>query len=182
VPSRRDYSRRRILYVGADAQRKGLDILMAAMTILRSDRQDTKLVVVGTDCDAVDGVERHGFLDWSDASQFRRIHDIYESCTVAALPSRFEPVGCVYLEAMSFGLPIVAPPQFAGSEFIVEGVTGMFCDQTPAGVADAICKCLATPEITSKMGRSARSHQQQAFRWGHVVERITTTMPTGDAA
>jgi glycosyltransferase involved in cell wall biosynthesis len=45
-------------------------------------------------------------------------------CTIFALPSRYEGLGCVYLEAMSAGKPVIGCREQGISEIIQHGSNG----------------------------------------------------------
>jgi glycosyltransferase involved in cell wall biosynthesis len=47
-----------------------------------------------------------------------------QGCTVFALPSRYEGLGCVYLEAMSVGKPVIGCREQGISEVIRQGSNG----------------------------------------------------------
>ncbi len=101
------------LFMGRfDTGQKGLDLLAGAMTRGAADLSDWTFLFVGSGAGqgAIEGIR-----DLPDASLDIRIlpwaekpYDILQACDVLLMPSRFEGVPLVMLEAMSCGLPILA--------------------------------------------------------------------------
>lgn len=59
----------------------------------------------------------------------RELHDRYfRQAHVYVMPTYVESFGMVYLEALSFGLPIIAVPTYAVPEMVKDGVNGVLLD------------------------------------------------------
>jgi teichuronic acid biosynthesis glycosyltransferase TuaC len=84
------------------------------------------------------------------------------ACSVFVLPSRYEGLGCVYLEAMACGKPVVACRGQGIEELIEHGKNGwLISDWVHADDAlDELIKGLSTllgsPELCSRLGMAAR--------------------------
>jgi len=78
-------------------------------------------------------------------------------CTVFALPSRFEGLGCVYLEAMASAKPVIACEGQGIAEIIRHGQNGWLIpvDGVPE-MADALCQLLGSADLRAQIGASAR--------------------------
>jgi glycosyltransferase involved in cell wall biosynthesis len=98
---------------------------------------------------------------------------------VLAVPSFYEAFGIVYLEAMRFGLPIVASTAGAAHELVTHGQEGFL---VPAGDADALARHLRAltrgRDRLLRMGlaamRRARCHPTWAESGGRIREFIQT--------
>jgi glycosyltransferase involved in cell wall biosynthesis len=95
-----------VLYLGQVSAGKGCDDLLAAWTEYRSrpDARDATLVLAGT--------PRMDVPDRRDVAAIGRIPDAQKYAALAAadalvLPSRFESLGIVLLEAWQVGTPVV---------------------------------------------------------------------------
>ncbi len=103
-------------------KQKGQEFLLACLEKYRDRLSDVHLVYVGSGPDREDlqararaaGLEeRVTFIAWTDG-----LSDVYAALDVLALPSRFEGVPLVMLEAMSVGLPIAASGRDGMKEFL----------------------------------------------------------------
>lgn len=108
---------------------KGQDLLIKAVSVLKQRGLDVECLLVG------EGDSRallKGMIDKHDLSD--QIHlmgnrdDVPElmwNSDIFVLPSRYEGLGIVLLEAMAAGLPIVASNVDGVKELIEDGVTGL---------------------------------------------------------
>lgn len=104
----RNWEKPKILFVGKDWDRKGGPELVEAYKRLKPSFPELALSIIGCK-PRVDlpGVLVHGFLDKSDATQYDKIKKEYETATLFCLPSVWESVGIVYMEASIYGLPSI---------------------------------------------------------------------------
>lgn len=107
----RDWSRKRILFVGRNWSVKGGDHLVRAFEILREAMGDASLVIIGCipprSVRDVDGVECLGYLSMNKESERSRLIEEYRKATVFCMPSRTESTGMVFMEAAQAGLPVI---------------------------------------------------------------------------
>ena len=98
---------------------------------------------------------------------------LYEEATLFAMPSRFEPFGIVFLEAMAYGLPCIAADTCAMPEIVEHGRTGLV---VPPGDADALAEALieatADPARLAGMSAAARQTFLERWTWDHVGRRV----------
>ncbi len=99
-----------LLYVGRIAPEKNLEILMKAVQILNDMEASFQMVVVGDgpsrkkwESMGIDNVVFPGYKTGEN------LLEIYASADIFVFPSTTETFGIVILEAMSSGLPVVAP-------------------------------------------------------------------------
>ena len=78
-------------------------------------------------------------------------------CTIFALPSRFEGLGCAYLEAMACGKPVIACEDQGIGEIIQHGQNGWLVpvDGVEA-MSDALLHLLGSPDLRARLGTNAR--------------------------
>jgi glycosyltransferase involved in cell wall biosynthesis len=121
--------RRRLLFVGRqyhafDFYRKGGDLVLAALALLRRDYDpEITLTIAGPEKWPLpgtppDGVRFLGSLPPAEVSALYDCHDLF------VMPSRLEPFGIVFAEALSRGLPCVARDAYAMPEIVTPGVSG----------------------------------------------------------
>ena len=90
----------------------------------------------------------------------------YSEADIFVLPSRYEPFGIVFAEAMSFGLPIVATRVGGIPELVEDGENGFLV--TPGDVdslADAVDKLASNAELRGRFGRSIYEKSKKLTTW-----------------
>lgn len=96
-----------------------------------------------------------------------------QHCSVFVLPSRNEALGCVYLEAMSCGKPVVGCQDQGIDEVIEHGRNGWLI---PAEGVDELKHALTTlrrsPEISASMGMAARQTVVEKFTLRHQAQNL----------
>jgi glycosyltransferase involved in cell wall biosynthesis len=92
---------------------------------------------------------------------------------VFALPSRCEPFGLVFLEAMVFGLPCIGTRRDAMPEIIEDGITGYLVETgDEATLADRLVHLLQDRNLAKRMGEAGHARVMSRFQWSHVAERM----------
>jgi len=116
---------------------------------------------------AAASIEVTGFVPEADlAALWRRAH-------VLAMPSRKEGFGLVYIEAMRYGLPVIASLHDAGAEVNVDGLTGVNVDMARRdSIADALIALLGDTDRAAAMGRAGHARWSEHFRFRAFVERF----------
>lgn len=172
-----------ILAVGRLVPYKGFEVLIQAAQQLT---KDSVIVIVGggplqeelQQAVELGGVNNCVFLAGrlSDAA----LHALFERATIYCLPStyRAEAFGVVLLEAMAYGLPIVASniPGSAVPWVNQHGLTGF---NIPVGdanaLADACNRILASEELRTRLSQGARKRFLSEFTEDISVKRTLLT-------
>jgi glycosyltransferase involved in cell wall biosynthesis len=100
---------------------------------------------------------------------------------VFCLPTRFEPFGIAFIEAMYFGLPCVGTDAWAVPEMIVDGKTGFTIpiDDLDA-LTDRLLRLLGDRALARRMGRAGRGRAERHFTWEGTVQRMMQiSLPVG---
>jgi glycosyltransferase involved in cell wall biosynthesis len=97
-----------------------------------------------------------------------------QRCTLFVLPSRYEALGCVYLEAMSAAKPVVACREQGIEEIIEHGVNGWLVGPDHADeLSEAILRLLADAELRNQLGQAARATIVQAHSLDHQATQLS---------
>jgi starch synthase (maltosyl-transferring) len=93
---------------------------------------------------------------------------------IVVVPSLWEGMPNVVLEAMAAGRPVVASNIAGLDEVVVAGETGLlFKPGDPHGLADALLKLIQDPSLVNRMGRAGYELVQQKFQIRTTVEQTT---------
>jgi glycosyltransferase involved in cell wall biosynthesis len=92
------------------------------------------------------------------------VPEILPAFDVFALPSRYEGLPTVVVEAMMCGIPVVATAVNAVSDIVVPGETGLLVPpQRPDLMADAVRYLLDRPAVAVRMADNARARLGDRF-------------------
>jgi glycosyltransferase involved in cell wall biosynthesis len=165
-----------ILFVGRQFERKGGDLLVQAFRQVRQRIQDARLLIAGPPSLPVrePGMTFLGDLDKNEPHGWAALVAAYESADVFCLPTRFEPFGIAFIEAMHFGLPCIGTEAWAVPEMIADGETGFTIpiDDVHA-LTDRLLRLLTDRTLARTMGRAGRARAERYFTWEHVIRRMT---------
>lgn len=164
-----------ILFVGRQFHRKGGDVLMQAFRRVRDRIPDVRLLIAGPSSFTTrePGITVLGDLNKNTPEGWAALAAAYGSADVFCLPTRFEPFGIAFIEAMYFGLPCVGTDAWAVPEMIADGETGFTVpiDDVPA-LTDRLLRLLGDRPLARRMGNAGRARAYQQFTWDRVVQRI----------
>jgi glycosyltransferase involved in cell wall biosynthesis len=145
----------RILFVGNEVGRKGLDLLIEAVS--RAEPDAVLDVVTGDDVPEREGVRVHRGVEAGS----ERLRDLYAAADVFALPTRADAVPWSVLEAMAAGLPVVASRVGAIGELI--GDSGETVEPGDVGELAAALGRLADPERRRLLGDRGRQRVRERY-------------------
>jgi glycosyltransferase involved in cell wall biosynthesis len=169
-----------VLTVARLEHQKGHLHLLAAIPSVRARHPDTYFVWVG---EGTLHSELREKLHEQGSDGFVRmvgsrsdVADLMGGSDVLVLPSLFEGLPLVILEAMSIGLPVVGTNVCGTAEAIEDGVTGRLVPpRDPLALAASIVDVLDQPGLASARAEAARQRVEQEFsarRMGQEVARV----------
>jgi glycosyltransferase involved in cell wall biosynthesis len=173
-----------ILSVGVMGKLKGLfDLLEAAR--ISAETTGFRLVLAGPERephavrDARERIEEHQLADriqleggvWGDEKTA-----LFGGAALFVLPSYFENLPMVILEAAAAGLPIVTTPVGALPEFFVHDESVLFIQPGDVqGLANSLVELMENPARREKLGTAARNVYLESFsreRIMHSLDRV----------
>ncbi len=117
---------------------------------------------------AAAGLSGIEFLGRCDSARIRRL---LGGAAALVVPSTYEGMPLVVLEAMAAGVPVVASRVSGIPEVVVDGVTGWLVPpEDPAALALALAEVLADPAAARRRGEAGRRRVEERFRPGHAAE------------
>lgn len=92
------------------------------------------------------------------------IEDLWLQAHVFAMPSRQEGFGLVYIEAMRYGLPVIASVHDAGQEVNAHGTSGLNADlDRPGDLAAHVIALLRDRALARTMGQAGQARWREHF-------------------
>ena len=166
------YRSKRIVFVGRSVARRwelkwGPELIAAFERVLKV-HGDAKLTIVGCDPQIRDpSIEVFGTVPLD------QVIEHFARSTVFCMPTKMEPFGIVFLEALAAGLPVVALRLGATRDFVIPGRTGELVEPGDIeGLAQALISLLDDPGKCQTYGRNGRMLVQEKYSWDRVFEKM----------
>ena len=166
--------------VGRLDRQKGFDLLIDAVLLFRGLPDDVYFLIIG------DGPESERLQQQVQAARLekhirfggrrRDVPRLLAAAMAFILPSRWEGMPNVVLEAMASGLPVIATQVEGISELVQHGVTGLIvAPETPLELHDAIEQILSQHEFARDAGRRSQHIIRSSFT-AHSTSRAYATL------
>lgn len=181
VNNNKNYSKKNILFIGIDFERKGGNDLLRAFKIVRQLLPDTILNIIGpkqqVDHANIPGIIWHGLLRKNVMTEANKLHDLFNNSSLFVMPSLYEPFGIAPLEAMSYQIPCIVSNAWALPEIVPQNVCGKLvspgnCEE----LAECIISLLSNPSLLKEYGEAGRRHVENNFTWDKVVQRLISSL------
>ncbi|HEV2933442.1 MAG TPA: glycogen synthase [Streptosporangiaceae bacterium] len=174
-----DLSRPYVIFVGRITRQKGVPVLLRAASALVPEAQ---LVLCAGAADTPElGAEVTGLVDGLRASRSgviwipemlpkREVIQLLTHATVFAIPSIYEPLGIVNLEAMACGTAVVGSRTGGIPEVVADGETGLLVPPgEPGPLAEALNTLIRDPSRAAAMGQAGRKRAVAEFGWSAIA-------------
>lgn len=167
----------KLVFVGKDWVRKGLDRLLRALTLARRDGACAELVVIGLDPAALprdlaraEGVTWAGFID--KRSEIARFLDTVGGCDVGCLLSRAEAGGISLREFACLGLVTIAPAIGGSPEYVVRSAAELVAPNAPDAAIAKVIVALAGDRARLTAMKRAAFEARETASWDDAVRII----------
>jgi glycosyltransferase involved in cell wall biosynthesis len=158
-----------VLFAGRLAEQKRVDDLLKALDLLQHVQPDLRTVIAG------DGPLREMLEETARAYHLASrvkfvghredIPQLMAAADVVVLPSLYEGLPNVVLEAMRFRKPVVATAAPGTTEVVIDGETGLLVPiGNPTQLARAIRDVVRDPALAGRLGAAGRRHVESHFR------------------
>jgi glycosyltransferase involved in cell wall biosynthesis len=155
-----------VLFLGRRDAGKGYHALLRAWPLILKEVPDAVLMLAGPggpdDGGLIDQLPSDSIRDLGKPDEAQKA-DAYAACDVFCLPSEHESFGIVYVEAWSYGKPVICGTAPASRELVQDGVTGIHADHSEAVLAPALLRLLKNRTEALKIGEAGRALQQSRF-------------------
>jgi starch synthase len=174
-----DPARPTVIFVGRVTRQKGLPVLLraaarlvpGAQLVLCAGQPDTAELAA-----EVSGLvtslqaTRSGVIWIPEMLPKREIIQLLSHATAFAIPSLYEPLGIVNLEAMACGTAVVGSRVGGIPEVVADGDTGLLVPaDDPAALVAALNSLLADPARAAAMGAAGRKRALAEFSWDAIA-------------
>lgn len=168
-----------ILYVGSLAYRKGLFDLVECGKYICKEYFDVGFIIVGDGMLKDKLQEKVKKLELGNKIIFKghvpktELIRLYQNAIIHILPSHYEGLPTVLLEAMSCGLPVVATAVSGNLDVISDGENGILIPpKSPKKMADAISTLLDDETMRKELGKNARKTIEDKYTWDIICTNI----------
>lgn len=160
----------RILFVGADWERKGGELVVDAVRVLRSLGVPAQLTIVGCapEIDLPSDVTFvRGRVDKNTAEGRAELDDLFRSSHFFLVPSRAEAYGFVFSEAAAYGLPVLSTSTGGIPMVVKHDTTGfLFPVEAPAqDYAARIRRIWSSWQRYEELARNAHARYESTLNW-----------------
>lgn len=156
---------------------KGGELVLEAFEIIRRERPQTRLILVGNDeivarMQSRPGVEAHGFVSREALIRF------FHGAAMLVQPMLADPWGQVYLEAMKTCALVVSLRIAALPELTDEGRLGVLVSEPSAQcLAEAVLSTYARPQAElDAIASAAQERTLRLYNWDTVAGRLLTAL------
>ena len=172
-----------VLFVGREAKRKGLDLVLDACSKLHSDGiRRFRLTIVSNLLNANFTIPNEDWITWHRSLPHEDVIGLMKNAHVFIMPSRFESYGLVYQEAMAEGCCVCVRNGEPQMEFVDYGKAGVVVD---VGSADDIAKKLRQVILEDQLRSSLaiaglrrykNNYSQEVIRkqWRTVLDKLNS--------
>jgi glycosyltransferase involved in cell wall biosynthesis len=157
-----------VLFVGRLVERKGVAVLIEAMTHLHPRRR-VVLEIVGDG----DAVRFHGFVEQEELSRRFVQADVVVLPAVYDAKGDTEGLGVVLIEALGVQTPVIASAVGGIPDIVRDEETGLLVPPgEPATLAAAIERYMDDPVLARDLAAAGLRHVERHFSWNAIVTRL----------
>lgn len=164
-----------VLFLGRQVRHKGYEALLAAAPLVWRKYPDLRFVFVGQP-------GRQAASLFAAQTDARILHlglvdqetktSALAGCELLCVPSTIESFGGVYVEAWSFGKPVVACRLGSLASIVDDERTGLLCEQDPEEIAERIGWLVESPERARAMGEAGRDEVERNYTSERITDRV----------
>jgi glycosyltransferase involved in cell wall biosynthesis len=168
-----------VLFAGRLAEQKRIVDLLKALDLLHHVQPDLRTLIAG------DGPLRSSLEQTAHAYDLdgrvrflghrEDVPRLLAAADLVVLPSAYEGLPNLVLEAMRSGKPVVATAAPGTTEVVVDGQTGVLVPVgNPQLLARAIRDVVRDPDLARRLGEAGRARVDAAFRAETMIEQFAT--------
>lgn len=171
----------RALFVGRHIERKGIDVLLRAASLLPSTNFQFRIVGHGdqtvvlkalAESLSLTNVVFTGKCSSQELEKEYALADAFVLPAIVDAKGDTEGLGVVLIEAAEYGLPLLASNVGGIPDVVVDGNSGLLVPpKDPQALADALGRLSKEPGLSERLVAGARERIAQQFSWDGIIER-----------
>lgn len=165
-----------VLFIGRKVEAKGIEELCKAARIVWEKHKNVFFLFAGPSegrAKAIFGRYRDNRIINIDSVSVDEKSDLLDSCDIFCMPSFHESLGGVFLEAWTFGKPIIGADIPPLRELTENGTGGMLISQEPEDIAEKIIILIENKHLRHRLGTWGQE-RAKAFNWDVISEKVQT--------
>lgn len=172
----------KILFTGTVCRRKGVHFLVEVLNIINRKGIDFSCTIIGREENEKYGTFIHKQIQkynldnkiiFTEYVSIQKLAEYYNTADIFAFPSLLEGYGMVLIEAMSFGLPVVAFNNSAIPYTVKDGINGLLAKNKDASdFADKIELLLTNTTVYTKLSQGAFETSAQKRKMDDMLPDI----------
>ena len=170
-----------LLTIGNLIPTKGHELMVHALSELRPDFPEITWELIGEGPEwnrirvLAEGLGVLNSIRFQGRRRRAEVADTFRQCTIFVLPSHYEGLGCVYLEAMASGKPAIGCLGQGIEEVIRHGENGWLIPSNGReDLVNGLRLLLRDEALRRRIGTSARETILQSFTLEHQAQRLLT--------
>jgi len=179
TPIKNKVDEKYILYSGRLDYRKGLFDLIESSKIICQVHPELSFVITGKGI-LIDKLKRRvnesGLKNNFNFVGFvsrEKLIQLYQQATIYVLPSHYEGLPTVLLEAMACGCPVVATSVSGNLDVLTQDHDGILVPpKSPDKIAEAVLKLLDDEKMRNTLGINARNTIENRFTWSIISKKF----------
>ncbi len=171
-----------LLMVGRLCYQKNPEMFVRAAGRVHRRHPECRFQLIGGGYQEHHGRTVRGLIDEVDLQDRFEIHDWMmpqgvanriTQATIVVVPSRYDGLPFLPLEAMAMGKPVVGTRVDGVQDVIVDGETGFLVDlDDNAAMAEKIIELLGNPALRERMGKAGRKRVEEHFNITRNIRKI----------
>ena len=167
-----------VLSLGSINSIKGYEFIINSISLIKEDFRP-KLLIIGNSADKLflEKIKNLSKLKQVNLEIKINISDLdlknaFLESSIFAYASFLEPLGLAPLEAMSFGLPVVAIKEGGLRETVIDGYNGFLVDRSPEHFSRKILNLILDNSLYKKMSYNCKNHVRDYWNWDFAYNRL----------
>ena len=171
-----------VAFIGQHGWHKGIDTLIAAMSIVWREFPAARLLIAGARTPYSATIEGQiAALGKKERERITLVYNfpdeekprLFAACDVFAYPSGYESFGTAFVEAWAAGKPVIGCRAGAIPSVIDEGVDGLLVPyKEPRPLAEAILVLLKDEGLRDRLGSRGQAKVQERYTWDIVARKF----------
>lgn len=163
----------KILFVGYDEYRKGLDVLIEAFRCVKLKIDSAELIIVGTKKQYY----RNGIRSLGKIIDREKLMELYKECAIFVMPSRYDAVPTSALEAFAMKMAVIVSDHCGAKELIEDGISGyIFQNEDYRDLESKITKLVENPAGCMEIGERGYHKSKIKNDWSKIASKIVNIL------